>query len=79
MHAVLKLLGRNVQRLRLARDMTMERLAGKADLSVYVLGRIETGKSNPGIDAVFRLARALGVQPADLLMNTPPRGSRRRN
>ncbi len=53
--------------------------ARKADVSVYVLGRIETGKGNPGIDAVFRLARALGVQPAELFMDTPPRGSRQRN
>jgi transcriptional regulator with XRE-family HTH domain len=57
MHPLLKLLGRNVRRLRVAREMTPERLARKADVSVYVLGRIETGKGNPGIDAVFRLAR----------------------
>lgn len=79
MHAVLKLLGRNVRRLRRARDMTPERLAGKADVSVYILGRIETGEGNPGIDVVFRLARALGVEPADLFMDVPPHGSRRRN
>jgi transcriptional regulator with XRE-family HTH domain len=79
MHTVLKLLGRNVRRFRLARDMTPEQLAGKADMSVYVLSRIEMGKGNPGIDAVFRLARALGVRPAELFMEVPPRGSRRRN
>ena len=79
MHAILKLLGRNIRRLRLARDMTPEQLAKKADVSVSVLERIETGKGNPGIDAVFRLARALGVQPAELFMDIPPRGSRRRN
>jgi transcriptional regulator with XRE-family HTH domain len=79
MHAILKLLGRNVRRMRCARDLTPEQLAGKADVSLYVLGRIETGKSNPSVDVVFRLARALGVDAADLFMDVPPRGSRRRN
>ncbi len=79
MHAVLKLLGRNVRRLRLAREMTPEQLTRKADVSRYVLDRVETGKGNPGIDVAFRLARALGVHPADLFMGAPPRGSRRRN
>ena len=79
MHRILKLLGRNVRAHRLAREMTPEQLAKKADISSYFLDRIETGKGNPGIDVVFRLARALGAHPADLFTDVPPRGSQRRN
>ena len=79
MHPVLKLLGRNVRRLRLAADMAPEHLAKKADISVYVLDRIETGKGNPGINVVFRLARAIGVQPNELLMEASQRSLSRRN
>jgi transcriptional regulator with XRE-family HTH domain len=66
MHPILKLLGRNVRAYRLARGMTPEEACAKALVSLYLLRRIEAGKSDPGIDVVFRLARALDVKPAEL-------------
>ena len=78
MHRILKLLGRNVRAHRLARGMTLEQLCAKAEVSLYLLKRIEAGKSNPGIYVVFRLSRALGMHPADMFVPAPPRGSRRR-
>ena len=72
------LLGRNTRRLRLARGMTKSELARKTDISPYVLSRAESGNGNPSMIVVFRLARALGVHPADLCMDAPPRGLQRR-
>ena len=60
-HPILKVLARNVRKHRLARGMTLEELCKKARVSRHVLARIEAGKSNPGIDTVFRIARALDV------------------
>lgn len=64
--AILKTLAFNIRKHRLALDMTREELCEKADVSLYVLMRIEAVKSNPGIDLVFRLARALETTPAEL-------------
>ena len=75
MHPILRLLGRNVRRQREARGMTREALCARARVSLYVLTRIEAGESNPGIDLVFRLARALDVQTVDLFKGE---GRRRR-
>jgi transcriptional regulator with XRE-family HTH domain len=79
MQRILKLLGRNVRARRLARGMTLDEVCAKAQVSLYLLRRIEKGESNPAIGVVFRLSRALGTHPADLLMDVAPRGSRRRN
>ncbi|HEX4293494.1 MAG TPA: helix-turn-helix domain-containing protein [Rhizomicrobium sp.] len=79
MQRILKLLGRNVRARRLARGMVLDEVCAKAQVSLYLLKRIEAGKSNPAIGVVFRLSRALGTRPADLFTDVPPRGSRRRN
>jgi len=73
MHRILKTLGRNVPAQRLARGMTLEEACTKARVSLYLLIRIEAGKSNPGIDVVFRLARALDVTPSELFTETAAR------
>jgi transcriptional regulator with XRE-family HTH domain len=73
MHRVLKHLGRNVRARRLARGMTLAEVCAKARVSLYLLRRIEAGKTDPAMDVVFRLARALGVHPADLFADGPPK------
>jgi transcriptional regulator with XRE-family HTH domain len=79
MHPILRLLGRNARKQReargMTRGMTREALCARARVSLYVLTRIEAGESNPGIDLVFRLARALDVQTVDLFKGE---GRRRR-
>jgi transcriptional regulator with XRE-family HTH domain len=70
MHSILKILAHNVRKQRLARGMALEELSAKARVSLHVLARIEAAQSNPVIDTVFRIARALGV-PAPRLFEEP--------
>ncbi|WP_183775763.1 helix-turn-helix domain-containing protein [Phenylobacterium haematophilum] len=62
-----RVVGRNVRRLRLARKLTQEDLAGEAGLAMRHLGRIERGTSSPTVAILARLADAMGVNPADFL------------
>lgn len=61
------IVGRNVRRLRQARDLTQEQLAFEADLDLTYVGGIERGKRNPSLLVMARLAKALGATPADLV------------
>lgn len=58
-----RVVGRNVRRLRLARKLTQEDLAGEAGLAMRHLGRIERGISSPTAAILGRLAEAMEVRP----------------
>lgn len=56
-----------LQRLRLARGLTLEDLSRIAGVSKSMLSQIEREKANPTIAITWRLANALGVQIGELL------------
>jgi len=60
-------LGAVIRRERRARGRTMRRLAGDASVSTVYLGEIERGKKYPSAVVLEQLARALGLEPADVL------------
>lgn len=60
-------LGAVIRRERRARGRTMRRLAEDAALSTVYLGEIERGKKYPSALVLEQLARALGLEVADLL------------
>lgn len=60
-------LGSEVRRLRKAAELTQEELAHRSGLHVNFLGGIERSERNVGVKALLRLARGLGVHPAELL------------
>jgi transcriptional regulator with XRE-family HTH domain len=63
-----KRIGTVLKALREAKDMTQVELASKAKISQGYLARLEGGeKTNPSLDILQRLARALGVPLSDLL------------
>jgi transcriptional regulator with XRE-family HTH domain len=62
-----RVLGGNVKRLRLAKGLTQEELALEAEIDLTYAGGIERGKRNPSLEVMVRIARVLGVGPADLL------------
>lgn len=64
MEHVAKEFGKAVRQLRLARELTQERLAEAADISVEYVNKIERGltKSPPSWAILWRLARALRVE-----------------
>jgi ribosome-binding protein aMBF1 (putative translation factor) len=67
----------NVRRARRASNMTQEELADRAGLSVRHLGSIERAAVSASVAVLEQLARALQVDPCELI-RLPPRRSRRR-
>jgi transcriptional regulator with XRE-family HTH domain len=57
----------NLKAARIARGLSQERLAHEADLHRTYIGSVEHGERNISIDNIERLARALGVDPIELL------------
>lgn len=57
----------NVQALRHERAMTQEALAKKAGISRAYLARMETGRHEPTLTTLRKLAKALGVAVTALL------------
>jgi transcriptional regulator with XRE-family HTH domain len=65
--------GARVRARRKALDLTQEQLAERADMHWTFISGVERGVRNPGLNAIGRLARALGVAPDVLLReDTPP-------
>ena len=64
-----KVVGDNVRRLRVERKLTQEQLAHDAEIDLTYVGGIERGRRNPSVSVLGRLAEALGVEPAKLLVS----------
>ena len=63
--------GERVRELRLERGMSQEQLADKAGLHRTAISFIEIAKRSSTLETVERLAKALRVQPADLMPSLP--------
>lgn len=59
--------GKNLQRLRDEKGFSQEDLAGLAELDRTYISGIENGKRNIGLINLFKLAKALEIEPKDLL------------
>ncbi|MER9910883.1 MULTISPECIES: helix-turn-helix transcriptional regulator [unclassified Mesorhizobium] len=66
----------NLRRIRAAKRISQENLAVDAEIDRGTISEIETLKFNPSIDLLDRLATALAVDVAELLL-VPPAGSER--
>ena len=62
-----KVFAANLKATRIARGMSQETLADKANLHRTYIGAIENDARNITLDNVERLARALDVDPVELL------------
>lgn len=58
--------GRRVRELRLAKGLSQEELAFKANVHRTYLGGIERGERNPALQNISSIAAALGVSLAEL-------------
>ena len=58
--------------MRVARGMTIEVLAGEAEIDASYLAQLERGKVNVGIVILDQLARTLGAKLADLTIEPAP-------
>lgn len=64
------LIGKNIQKLRLARSLTLNVLSERSGVSKAMLSQIESNKVNPTVATVWKIARGLGVDLHDLLDTT---------
>ncbi len=69
------IVGRNLKRLRTRRGHSLERLARLSGVSRAMLSQIETGKSAPTINLLWKVATALGVPFATLMNGQEIRGT----
>lgn len=62
------MLGENIKRFRQKRKLTQDKLARLADIPYTSITKIETGViKQPSVQAVAKIAKALGVSIEDLL------------
>ena len=59
--------GRLIQDARKARGLTQEQLAEIADMDRVGVGYIEQGRRAPKLSTLYKISKALGVQPAELI------------
>lgn len=62
-----KILSQNVRRLRVATGLSQEALADRAGLHRTYISSVERGERNVSLENIFVLAKALGVEPAELV------------
>lgn len=62
--------GKRVRQQRILAQLTQEKLAEKADISLSFLGHIERGTRKASLDTVVKLANALRVSPNILLQDS---------
>jgi transcriptional regulator with XRE-family HTH domain len=60
--------GELLRQARLKAGMTQEVLAGKTHLTREYISLMELGKRTPTIAVFIRLSRAVGLSPADLIL-----------
>ncbi|WP_375749368.1 helix-turn-helix domain-containing protein [Vibrio sp. HN007] len=73
--SMLTTLGRNLQKLRLAKGCSLSKLAADAGIAKSNLSRLEQGTGNPTVDTIWRLAVELDVPFGSLVASvTTPFG-----
>jgi transcriptional regulator with XRE-family HTH domain len=63
---ILRGLGKNLNRLRMSAELTQEKLAEKADISLRYVQQLEAGQRNPSISTLVRLRKVMGCSFDDL-------------
>ena len=60
-------IGDRLKNLRIRRALTQQELAERASISTNALNRIELNKAEPHMSTLRKLAKALNVDPTELL------------
>ena len=64
---LLKYIGARIREIRIAKQISQEDLAGDCEVDYSQINRMELGKVNFSISNLYRIAKALGVDPKELL------------
>lgn len=62
-----QILGSNLKRLRMARNLSLGQLADKCGVSKVMLSQMERGESNPTVNTLWKIANGLGVSYSALM------------
>ncbi|OCX51910.1 hypothetical protein BEL04_18075 [Mucilaginibacter sp. PPCGB 2223] len=62
----IKAFGQSVRKFRQAKKLSMQKLADIAEIEQSQIVRIEGGKINTKLSTILIIAKALGIEPADL-------------
>jgi transcriptional regulator with XRE-family HTH domain len=73
-----EIFARNLRKLRHAKRLSREELAHRAELDRTYISALERSVYATSIDVVDNLARALGVEAADLLKRPSPQGDKKK-
>ena len=60
------MLGKQIRYYRKLNHLTQEKLAEKAELAPSYISDVERGRENISVDAIYRIAKALGITIRDL-------------
>jgi putative transcriptional regulator len=63
----IKKLGQNIRKLRLEKNMSQTALAYACDMERSNMLRVESGKTNPTVKTLFKIAKALKMNLADVM------------
>ena len=55
------MIGKNIKKIRLNNNLTLQKLAEESGLTRSLISQIENGKANPSINTLKKLARTLNV------------------
>lgn len=62
-----EILGMNLRRLRVARQLSLGQLSARCGVSKIVLSQMERGESNPTINTIWKIAAGLNVRYTELM------------
>jgi len=62
----------NIRKARVLARLSQEELAKQAGINRTYLSQLENGHSSPTLDILEKIARALGMNPTELLAEAPP-------
>jgi transcriptional regulator with XRE-family HTH domain len=65
---ILRLFGERLRELRTERNLSQERLAELAGVDRNYIGQIERGERNVALVNIVRIAKALEIEPGELLV-----------
>ena len=71
-----KVLGERVRLYRKLTGLTQERLAEKAQLAPTYISDVERGRENISVDALARIAKAVGIELEDFFRRDPRRSEK---
>jgi len=69
-HPRVSILGENLRAARLKLGITQEEVANRSGVQMAEVSRIESGKRDPQVSTVLRLAKAVEIPPGQLLEST---------